>query len=934
MSKDTLYLIDAYALIYRSYFAFVSRPLRDKYGANISALFGFSRTLISLLEGTGDGVHFLAAAFDSHIETFRHKRYPQYKAQRQITSDDLRSQIPLVKSLLEALKIPQLKVDGFEADDIIATLVEICREQERPCRIVSSDKDLLQLVGGRISQLRPAKLGSAARPGDLSSKLNYEIVGEEEVKAEWGVPPDKILDLLSLTGDSADNVPGVSGIGGKTAIKLLTRYGSLDEIYQNISSIRGVLAKRLADGKDSAYLSKELITLCRDVPLPSVDINDFNIDNIDRGAGAAFLASKNIPSLAKELARSTSIKNGSPASLDSIASAVKTSPKIGSYRVILDLQELENFLAKAREQGYFALKFETDYPDEWRARLDGLALAVKTEEGVYVPLSPHGPASADRDKRCLPPDAVFALLTPLLNDPAVTVIAHNAKFDYEVTRARGLPRWNCSIYDTMIAAWLVVPERSSYALTALVSDHLGYEAATYFSIVPKGGLFHETPLETACAYSAEGACLCLSMKEIFTKKLKETGVESLFHTLEMPLVPILAEMERVGIQIESSALRAYGAELGADIKWIQEETWAIVGHEFNLSSPIQLQQVLFNERGLKPGKKTKTGYSTDVGVLAELARVDRVPELILRHRALSKLKSTYVDVLPAIADGNGRVHTSFIQNGTATGRLSSRDPNLQNIPVRDENGRRIREAFVAAPGKSLISADYSQIELVVLAHLSNDAVLTAAFDEGKDIHAETAARIFGVTEGEVDSAQRRIAKVINFGVMYGMSAFRLSDELGISRAEASSFIDAYFKTYSGVRKLLDDIIENAGKTGYVSTLFGRRRMIPTINSSNKTEKAAAERIAVNTPIQGTAADIVKRAMIDLDKTLSKLNEGRGEDASWRLLLQVHDELILEGPEAEAEDTALIVRDVMEKAATLSIPLRVTVETGKRWGSFH
>jgi DNA polymerase-1 len=424
------------------------------------------------------------------------------------------------------------------------------------------------------------------------------------------------------------------------------------------------------------------------------------------------------------------------------------------------------------------------------------------------------------------------------------------------------------------------------------------------------------------------------MKALYDRKLKEIGVETVFYTLEMPLVPILAEMERTGIRIESAALRSYGNELGADIERIQAESWQLVGHKFNLASPKQLQQTLFEERGLKPGKKTKTGYSTDVAVLAELARQDRVPELILRHRALSKLKSTYVDVLLAIADSEGRVHTSFIQNGTATGRLSSRDPNLQNIPIRDEEGRRIREAFVASPGMTLISADYSQIELVVLAHLSNDEVLTAAFNSGKDVHAETAARIFGIAEDKVDSTQRRIAKVINFGVMYGMSPFRLADELGITRTEAASFIEVYFKTYSGVRTLLSGIIEEAEANGYVTTLFGRRRAMPTINSSNKTEKAAAERIAVNTPIQGTAADIVKRAMIDVDKALTRINEGRAEDRRWRMLLQVHDELILEGPEENAESTARIVRDVMENAAVLNVPLRVSVEIGKRWGDFH
>jgi DNA polymerase-1 len=938
---ETLYLVDAYALIYRSYFAFISRPLRNKDGKNISALFGFARTLITLLEGTGDGIRYLAVVFDSRTKTFRHKQFPLYKAQRQKAPDDLHAQVPLVEEFLGALKIPVLKADGFEADDIIATLVKKCRIAEHPCCIVSSDKDLLQLVGDNVIQLRPAKAGTTASAQyNKHTKLPYETIGREEVCAEWGVPPEKILDLLSLTGDMSDNVPGVKGIGDKTAVKLLNRYDSLDGIYQNIATIDKVPAKKLSEGKENAYLSKKLITLCDNVPLPFDTIAAFNIENIDRMAGADFLISENIPSLSKELAGGAEYdakKNESVSHIDGANTSNaggRDYQEAGNYKVLLDLHELSELLDAAREQGYLALDFETDTINSWNSKLAGISIAIKPGEAVYVPLCPHGPASMERDSRCLPPASVWNLLAPLFSDMSVTVIAHNAKYAYEISRAGGLPRWDCAIYDTMIAAWLCGPERSSYTIEALAMDHLDYRTVSYYSIVPKGALFHETPLESACHYSAEAADICLRIKALYDEKLKENKLEILFYTLEMPLVPILAEMEGAGIMIESAALRNYGVELGVDIERIQAETWEIVGHDFNLSSPKQLQQVLFKERGLKPGKKTKTGYSTDVVVLEELAHTDRVPELILRHRGLSKLKSTYVDVLPAIADNAGRVHTSFIQNGTATGRLSSRDPNLQNIPVRDEDGRRIREAFVASPGMSLISADYSQIELVVLAHLSNDEVLTAAFNDGKDIHAETAARIFNINESDVDSAQRRIAKVINFGVMYGMSAFRLADELGISRTEAVSFIEAYFKTYSGVRSLLCDIVENAEKNGYVSTLFGRRRSIPTINSSNKTEKAAAERIAVNTPIQGTAADIVKRAMIDVDKILSSVNKGRDKDKCWKLLLQVHDELILEGPEEECEETARRVRDVMENAAQLKVPLRVSVETGKRWGDFH
>ncbi|MDR1256471.1 MAG: DNA polymerase I, partial [Spirochaetaceae bacterium] len=544
-TPDALYLIDAYALIYRSYFAFITKPLRNKDGKNISALFGFARTLISLLEGSGDGVNFLAAVFDSRTLTFRHKQFPQYKAQRQRAPDDLHAQVPLVEALLTALKIPVLKVDGFEADDIIATIVKKCRTEQHPCYIVSSDKDLLQLVGDGVVQLRPAKMNArSVSQYNQHTKLPYETVGREEVCAEWGVPPEKILDLLSLTGDSTDNVPGVKGVGEKTAVKLINRYGSLDEIYQSIASIEGPLAKKLTDGKDDAYISRDLITLCLDVPLPFDSISALNIENIDRGAGAAFLINESIPSLAKELGGGQTYKIKNDAGMEIAEGAVPVyGADAGMYKAILDLRELEDILSAARKQGFFALSFNSDTPDSWQSKLAGLSLAVKPGQAIYAPLVPHGPVSASRDRRCLPPDAVRALLAPLLGDPAITVIAHNAKFDYEVSRAWGLPRWECTIYDTMIAAWLCGPERSSYSLSAVARDHLNYDAVNYSAVVPKGGLFHETPLEAACRYSAETADLCLRLRAVYDEKLKEAGASELFCGLEMPLVPILAEME-------------------------------------------------------------------------------------------------------------------------------------------------------------------------------------------------------------------------------------------------------------------------------------------------------------------------------------------------------------------------------------------------------
>ncbi|MDR2702603.1 MAG: DNA polymerase I [Spirochaetaceae bacterium] len=962
-----LYLIDAYGLIYRFYFAFLSRPLQNSRGQNVSALFGFARTLTALIdEGApvmaADGTVQvqkplrLAAAFDSRVPTFRHKLYAEYKATRQKAPDDLHSQVPLVEEVLAALGIPALRTNGYEADDIIATLAMRCRAEGRDCYILSSDKDLLQLVGdadkgsGAVYQLRPQKAGVAreANTGAAGTiaGLPYSLTGPAEVKAEWGVLPERVLDLLSLTGDSSDNVPGVKGVGEKTAIKLMARYGSLDGIYKNIAGIEGAVGKKLAEGKESAYFARKLITLETAVPLPIKSVDELSIENINRSAGAAVLMREGIQQSARQLDPKVKADASSPASNYDAAHTgagggvtgnatddgsgsrnLPPDPSLlgeGTYKIILDEKELAALLQAARKQGLLALDFETDSLDAWNARPIGISLALRPKEAYYVPVAAHnnpeGPAPF------IDPGKVRSLLIPLLSDSRMIVAAHNAKYDYKVSRGWGVERWKCRIWDTMVAAWVDDPQRLNYNLDSLASYYFNYEPIPYDTVVPKGGTFDDVPLETACRYSAEDADLTLRLMRFLGPRLENADSLKLFLELEMPLLPVLAEMEGEGIRIETKTLTNYGVELSEEMNKVQDQAWAMVGHEFNLGSPKQLQEVLFTERHLTPTKKIKTGYSTDVDVLEELARRDPVPALILRHRTLSKLKSTYIDGLVNLGDKNGRIHTSFIQTGTATGRLSSREPNLQNIPIREEEGRRIREAFVAKSGHVLISADYSQIELVVLTHLSQDENLMAAFRDGVDVHARTAALIFGLPENDIPADKRRIAKTINFGVMYGMSAFRLSNELKISRTEAAAFINAYFATYAGVSRFIQQLIKQTEETGYVSTILGRRRYIPAINSRNKTEKAAAERVAVNTPIQGSAADIVKTAMLKLDKKLA--------DSPARLLLQVHDELILECPKDLAAETARLVQHEMENAVPLMIPLRVSVETGKCWGKFH
>jgi DNA polymerase-1 len=885
-------------------------------GKNVSALFGFARILANLIDkgvpcsdGSSQAPELLVIVLDSRSKTFRHELYADYKANRSKAPEDLHAQIPLIDELLSALCIPTVSVEGFEADDIIASLAKKCKQEKRECYILSGDKDLLQVVGDGVYELRPSK----------DQTENWELLGEDEVKAIWNVQPALMLDLLSLSGDSSDNIPGVNGIGDKTAAKLIARYGSLDAIYANIAGIEGAIGKKLSLGRESAYFSKKLIALRSDVPLKYNSLEDFSIKNINKPAGAAILAREDC----RETAEMFSKGAWKTALERNIGNQQESAVLLGGgvYRTVLDIAEVREILEQGRKQGCIAIDFETDSLDAWHAKPVGLSFAVKPKEAIYVPVAAH-----DGNSPFVEPSLVKEALIPLFSDPNFTVIAHNAKYDYEVSRAWGFERWYAKIWDTMIAAWLIDPERSSYSLDNLAGFYFNYTPLTYRDIVPKGATFLNVPLEKATRYSGEDADLCFRLKILLESRMGD--MESLFHGLEMPLLPILAEMEGAGIRIEKKSLADYGVEIAASLDKIQSELFRVVGHKFNVASTLQLQKVLFEERGLKPSKKTKNGYSTDMTVLEELAGMDPAPALILQHRTLAKLKSTYIDALEKLADAEDRIHTSFVQTGTATGRLSSRDPNLQNIPVRDEAGRRIREAFIARSGHLLISADYSQIELVVLAHLSDDENLVSAFRESKDVHTRTAGLIFGVDESAVTPDQRRIAKIINFGVIYGMSAFRLAKELGTSRHEAAAFIDAYFKTYSGVNRLISEIIKRTEEAGFVTTILGRKRLIPAINSSNKLEKASAERVAVNTSIQGSAADIVKIAMLSVDKTLTAMN------SPARLLLQVHDELILEAPESVAVETAAFVRERMENAVSLKVPLRMSVEIGKRWGDFH
>ena len=959
-TQDTLYLLDSYGLIYRSYFAFVSHPLTNKAGENVSALYGFFRSLAMMLK-TYRPQYFLAA-FDSRTPTFRHEWYPEYKATRDKTPEDLHAQIPHIEKILTTLGIACLRKDGFEADDIIATLACRAAQEGRRCVIISGDKDLAQLVGDFVSVLKPDKSEALAQ------------WGIEEVKEHWGVAPAQMLDYLSLIGDSSDNIPGVKGIGPKTAVKLLQDYGTLDAVYEHIDSIAGAVQKKLTAGKESAYFSKKLITLAADIPIEG-SIEDYRCDALHYTEAAALLKEYELPRLGELYTKAaeeastaagaaaaphtaatggsaddSSAENGSGKSEAAArgkaalsagsgtkaatdtgtgAAPAELRKNTGEYRTVTDAEELEAVIAAAEAQGFAAFDCETTGLNPLYDTLVGFSLSLKAGTGIYVPLKAPAPELGEQPFAVMPLAAAKELLARLWSNEALTLVLHNGKFDYQVLRtAKIFTRAGCRLFDTMIAAWLLEPDTLSFGLENLAEAQLGLQGINYKDVVPKGCTFAAVPLPQATAYAAEDADFTLQLYHIYKPALEQANLTALFETLEMPLMPLLADMEAQGIFLKKEELAAFSEELEDMLVRNEAEIYKLVGHPFNIASPKQLQEVLFTERKLPTGKKTKTGYSTDISVLEELAAVDELPAKILDYRASAKLKSGYADALPLLADTHGRIHTSFIQTGTATGRLSSRDPNLQNIPIRGEEGRKIRKAFYAADGCKLISADYAQIELVILAHFSQDENLVKAFRQETDVHAATAALIFNVPVENVVPDMRRIAKVINFGVMYGMSAFRLANQLRISRTEAAEFITRYFTTYSGVSAFMETLKESAAEKGFVETLMGRRRYIRAINSKNQTQRAAAERIAINTPIQGSAADIVKTAMLRVDRALKQ------QQLKTRLLLQVHDELILEAPDAEVDTVKALLKQEMEHVVELAVPLRVSIEAGSCWGDFH
>lgn len=970
---NTVYILDSYGLIFRCYFAFISRPLTNQNGENVSALFGFFRNLHWILQHYKPG--YLFAAMDSKTKTFRHQMYEQYKATRNKTPDDLHAQIPWIEDILKDLGIPVLQCDGYEADDIIATVEKKCREQGRGCRILSGDKDLMQLVNETTQILKPE-----------SGASTWKVTGIDGVQTEWGVMPKQLLDLLALCGDTADNIPGVMGIGIKTASKLINDYENLEGIYAHLADLKGATLKKLQDGEKDAYFSRDLVKLCDEVPCPEIEaaINGAPL-SFNFAAAATKMYSYGVPNVAKSYAElavenGQKIKEGEGLPLSSEQSSSAT-PSNGSgvtltqdrnapnlftetnrepitvkqndtsnYKAVTEISVLEEFIesyisaAEAKPGIPIAFDTETDSLETLTCKLQGFSLCWESGNAIYVPVQQETEDLFSQTSYIGLKDCLKQLLRLFTNDK-VLVVMHNAKFDLKVllSQVAAFPELikleaqnqiasiKCRLADTMIAAWLLNPERlgkNGYSLEYLAETVLGLKGIEFSDIVGKGQTFADVPLEQAAPYGAEDADFTLLLWNDLKKKFDDAN-KQLF-LMEMEVLPVLTQMEITGIHLDSQNLNDYNVELAQGLAQVEQQIYKTVGHDFNIASPKQLQTVLFEELKLPTGKKTKTGYSTDTSVLEELAAINPVPKMILEYRELAKLQSTYVETLPKMTDSEGRIHTDFVQTGTATGRLSCREPNLQNIPVRSEAGRKIRSAFTAPKGKVLISADYAQIELVVLAHLSQDPKMCESFINGTDVHKATAAMIYGVSPEAVTPDMRRTAKTINFGVIYGMSAFRLAQDLDISRTQASLFIDNYFKMYAKINSFIHNTVINAEQSGYVETIFGRKRPILSINSKNKIEKAAAERIAVNTPVQGSAADIVKKAMLNVVSGL------RAKKSPAHLLLQVHDELIFECPDDPKiiEETIALIKERMETAVTLAVPLRVSIEHGKCWGEFH
>ena len=907
MERSRLYLVDGSTYIFRAFFAV--RGLTNREGTPVNAVYGFTAMLLKLLKE--EKPDYLAVVFDKSGRTFRNDLYPEYKAHRPPPPPDLVPQFSLVREVTRAFNIPALELESYEADDILGTLANEGIKAGMDVTIVSTDKDLMQLVQPGCTML------------DTMKNVRYSA---PEVLEKMGVEPHQIIDYLALMGDSSDNIPGVPGIGKKTAATLLQQYGSLDGIYEHIEELKGKRRENLETFKDQAYLCQTLTTVKQDVPM-NVPVSDLIRREPDKAVLTEFFGRMGFKTWHRQF------HDGGESSAEETESGGASTPAptiqldTSGFKVVRTEQDLARLAVMLRAAPIVAFDTETTSVNPMEASLVGLSFATDTRHAWYVPVA-H--TSEDAEPQ-LPMERVLAALGPVLEDPSRPKAAHNTKYDRKVLARHGVHLQGL-IYDTMLASYVVDPGRYAHSLDNVALDRLNHKTIKYEDVAGKGKgqlSFDQVSVEAAIPYACEDAQVVVALRETLESEIQEAELSSVLREVELPLEAILADMEMTGVSVDVSLLERLSDELGTKADQLESDCHELAGEPFNLGSPKQLATILFERVGLKPGKKTKTGYSTDSSVLEKLALQHPLPAKILEWRSLTKLKSTYTDVLPTLVHPEtGRIHTSFNQAVAATGRLSSKDPNLQNIPIRTDDGRKIREAFIARPGHVLLAADYSQIELRVLAHLAGDEAMVRAFCDGADIHRRTAAEIFNVFEEMVSRDQRAVAKTINFGILYGMSAFRLANEQGLSRRDAQDIIDRYFSRYPKIEAWKEATLEAARETGQVSTLIGRVRKIPDITSASHMARRGAERVAINTPVQGTAADVIKKAMVALHPLL------KDEMPEAKMVLQVHDELVFEVPEGQAEELAARVKSVMEGVVTFDVPLEVNVAWGENWLEAH
>lgn len=885
--KPKLFLIDGSSYIYRAFFALPY--LSNSKGMPTNAIYGFTQMLIKILKDYKP--FYLAMVLDAPGPTFRHVVYEPYKSNRPHMPDDLSIQIPYIKEITKAFRIPILEKLGYEADDIIGTLVSKFKT-ETDIVIVSGDKDMLQLISEDVTIL---------------DTMKNRIYNQNEVEQKFEVKPPQLVDVFALSGDTSDNVPGVPGIGEKTAIKLIKEFNNIDNLFKNLEKIESKkIRENLKKYQEQALLSKELVKICTDVPL-SVNLKELCIKTPDYESLKEIFKELDFNKLAKEILPRRVISD-----ID--------------YHLINNLEDVGKLVKNIREAGEFSLNLETTSTSPMLAELIGLSISFKEHQAFYLPFAHKNSAIPQ-----LEINSVLSLLKPIFEDESIKIYGHNLKYSYILLRRYGITIKGIA-GDTMIASYLLHSTKHSHNLEEIALEYLDHQMLRYKGFTGSGKIytsFDQVDIEEAKLYSCEDADITFLLTKLLKQKLEEEGLIELFYQIELPLTEVLAKMEFNGVKIDVRLLQEMSSEFESLLNLSMEKIYKLAGEEFNINSPQQVGKILFEKLKLPGARKTKTGYSTDLDTLKRLASFHPLPAEILAYRNLSKLKSTYIDTFPKLINPHtGRLHTSYNQTVTATGRLSSSDPNLQNIPIHSPEGRRIREAFIAEPGWKILSADYSQIELRLLAHLSKDEKLIKSFHDNEDIHTRTAAEIFGVNPSEVTPQMRREAKVINFGIIYGMSAYGLARELGIDQKVAKAYITDYFKKYWGVREYLESLLESARKKGYVITLKNRRRYLPEINSSNQAVRQFAERMAINTPIQGSAADLIKIAMINIQKKIEE------QGLKTKMIIQIHDELVFELPDEEVEISKKIIKKEMEGVIDISVPLKIDINIGKNWSEAH